>query len=593
LEEYNNLDSMPALHIPTKHREISHADDVDRRTGIIHSAVARVGEILSSEDPDRELNRLARACRPKPQNETRFRLWFFCYVAFGYNRWALLPPMIEWGKWKRTVPERQDTKFGRPSGHLGSQFGYGRRPDMLEKCILGFQKFAKRSDNMSEVWAITMLKIFGCRAQKPAEGNRFFVHPKGEPFPSFEQFRYHVYKTIGRPEVRKVLYGEQRTRSEDDAVFGSYAESLSNIGECAYFDSRVNAEHPKGYLIDTPLPKLHVVELVDGLTGRIEGIGFSLGGETAQAYKGALFSAAIPKPKFGEIIGLPISDDDWTGHGLPISLVRDRGPGAREAVKAAVAPWHITLEMPPSYTPQSDSPVESKHRRRKRRAGAPEHVVSNHTVIEIMKRETKRVIRQNNGDSALARASDVAVVKGGVKTPEDYWRYMNARHRTDLICDISFEDAVRAFLEPVRFVVNKGRLFFRQREYRSPALVTCGFSRRMRHMQGVEVEGFAFPMAMKIMWVVVGGILVEVHATGRHQGDETELWVPMDEFEAIAAVRSKASGAQQAQKPLEIAGAMQDFKEATGKDWHAGTKHFGRAKAKTKAARLEVALIKG
>lgn len=594
LENYKDLDSMPALNIPTKYREISHADHVDWRTGIIRSAVVQIGEILSTENPERELNRLARACRPKAQNETRFRIWFFCYVAFGYNRWALLPPMKDGGTWDRSAPNRQNTKFGRHAVHLGSQFGYGRRPDVLEKCIIGFRKFAKRSDNMAETWASTMLKTFGCLTQQSVDGKRFFVHPRGEPFPSYEQFRYHVYKTIGKAEVRKVLYGEQRTRSKDDAVVGSYAESLSNIGERAYFDSRVNAEHPRGYLIDAPLPKLHVVELVDGLTGRIEGVGFSLAGETAQAYKLALFCAAILKSKFGEIIGLPISeDDDWRGHGLPISLVSDRGPGAGDKVKAAVAPWHIPFEMSPSYTPQSDSPVESKHRKSKRRAGAPEYVVSKHTVIEMMKRETQRVIRQNKGDSALARASDVAVVKGGVKTPEDYWRYMDDRHRTDLISDISFEAAVRAFLEPVELVVEKGRLFFRQREYRSPALVACGFARRMRHMQGMKVKGFIYPMALKIMWVVVDGNLIEVHAQMRHQDDDTELWVCLDEFEAVAAIRSKASGARQAQKPLEIAGAFQDFKDATGKDWHAGTKRIGRAKAKTKAALVEVGLIKG
>src|SRR5437870_6804481 len=60
--------------------------------------------------------------------------------------WALLPPMSEWGMWDRSEPERQDKKFGRPAGHLGSQYGSGRRPDVLEKCIDGFRKFAKRSE---------------------------------------------------------------------------------------------------------------------------------------------------------------------------------------------------------------------------------------------------------------------------------------------------------------------------------------------------------------------------------------------------------------------------------------------------------------
>lgn len=593
LERHTNLDSLPELNTPTKRREISHADDVDRRAGILASAVVKLNEILGADKPEFELNRLARACLPERQNETRFRLWFFCYVAFGYHRWALLPPLSEWGTWDRSHPERQDKKFGRVAGHLGTQFGSGRKPEVLEKCIVGFRKFSRKSDNMAEVWASTMLEIFGCFCLKAGRGERVFIHPKGEPFPSFEQFRYHVYKTIGKSEVRKVLYGEQRTRGENDAVVGSYAESLTNIGESAHFDSRVNKEHPTGYLFDGPLPKLHVVELVEGLSGRIDGVGFSLGGETAQAYKSALFCAAIPKSKFGEIIGLHISDDDWYGHGLPISLTRDRGPGAADELAAAVAPWNIQLVMTPSYTPQSNSTVESKHRRTKRRAGAPEYVVSKHTVIQMMKRETVRAFNKNKTDSALARASDVAVVKGEVKTPEDYWRYMHERHRTDLISNISFEDAVRAFLEPIEFVVHKGRLFYRHREYRSPELTSSGFARAMRGMEGACVKGFCYPMVMRTTWVDIQGSVVEVHAQMSHQEDDTELWVCQIELDAIHAARSRASGARQAQKPIEIAGGLQDFKEATGNQWHAGTRRVGHAKAKTQKALLEVALTKG
>lgn len=593
LERHTNLDSLPELNTPTKHRETSHADDVDKRAGILNSAVANLNEILSAGNPEFELNRLARACLPEKQNETRFRLWFFCYVAFGYNRWALLSPMWDWGKWDRSSPEREDKKYGRTAGHLGTQFGSGRRPDVLEKCLVGFRKFARKSDNMNEVWASTMLEIFGCFSLKKDRGRRVFVHPKGEPFPSFEQFRYHVEKTVGKAEIRKVLYGEQRTRSEDDAVVGSYAESLTNIGESAHFDSRVNKEHPKGYLYDGPLPKLHVVELVEGLSGRIDGVGFSLGGETAQAYKLALFCAAIPKPKFGEIIGVPISDDDWYGHGLPVSLTRDRGPGAADDLAVAVAPWNIQLVMPPSYTPQSNSTAESKHRRTKRRTGAPEYVVSKHTVIQMMKRETLRAIRKNKTDSALVRASDVAVVRGEVKTSQDYWRYMHERHRTDLISNISFEAAVRAFLEPIEFVVSKGRLYYRHREYRSPELTACGFARAMRGMEGACVKGFCYPMVMRTTWVDIQGSIVEVYAQMSHQEDDSELWVCQNELEAIAETRSRASGALQAQKPNEIAGSFQDFKEVTGNHWHAGTRRVGHAKAKTQKALLEVALTKG
>lgn len=68
--------------------KLSHRDRIDAKLAHIQPMINRLSEVLASDRPEQMLNEQARICSPKV-NETRFRLWFFAYLAFGRNRLAL------------------------------------------------------------------------------------------------------------------------------------------------------------------------------------------------------------------------------------------------------------------------------------------------------------------------------------------------------------------------------------------------------------------------------------------------------------------------------------------------------------------------
>lgn len=61
---------------------------VNKRFATISDLVVRRDEILLCDDPDTLINAHAKSMRPV-QNTVRLRLWFYTYLIFGYNKWAL------------------------------------------------------------------------------------------------------------------------------------------------------------------------------------------------------------------------------------------------------------------------------------------------------------------------------------------------------------------------------------------------------------------------------------------------------------------------------------------------------------------------
>jgi hypothetical protein len=581
------FDTIESYNAPMKGRVRSPRDEVDHRVLAIQPAIEKIEDILQAEDPDFELNRIARACKPKV-NETRFRLWFYVYIAFGYRKWALLPPRSEWGKWDRLDEKYAKTKPGRPNEHLGKQFGFRTDTDMVDKILQGFRKFAGECDNLAATWAMTVRKIFGGKVKRETGKPPVVFHPQGKPLPSYNKFYYYCRTRIGQEQMRVVMYGETRIRNEETPNRGALMDDLANIGERAYFDSRQVYEYPKSYIGNLPLPPLHTVDEVDGASGQTSGLGCSLGSERSGAYRMSLFCAAIRKSTFGRIVGVPISDERWPGSGLPAALFSDRGAGASEDVRAPLRRWQITVEVGPSYDPKSDA-AESKHPRRKRQAGAPTYKNSGLTVIEMFKREVVRVMMKNDSDDALARASDRAVVEGNVKTPNELYKYLASNHRTSLI-QISFEDAVRAFLDKVDFEAKSGQLYLGHRQYSSEAVFTSGLAKKILHAKKTVIPGYVLRPFPRFAWIEFNGQLVEVEA--KRDGADSAHLASLPERDQIAAIRSKASGKRQAQQKVEVLAGQEEFHEETGKEWHSGKTKVGRSKAKTKESQDEARRIK-
>ena len=494
------------------------------------------------------------------------------------------------GKWDRLSEEYVDAELGRPAVHLGEQFKFRTTSDMIDKCVAGFRKYAPKCDNLTEAWAMTVRldfhattervngKYVAC-ARKNKDGSLPLRNEK--PIPSWDKFYYYIHARIGSEDVRRTLLGDTRHRNEERADRGSLTTDLANIGERAYFDSRKVPEYPKSYISNIPLPALHVVDLIDGASGVILAPGFSLGSEKGRAYRMSLFFAALNNKDLSRILGFPV---DLPGAGLPASLFSDRGPGASEEVRNSVDQWRIAVEMAPSFDPKSDAVAESKHPRSKKKQGVPTYKCSQHTVIALIKRDFCRIEHKNRSDDALGRASDRAVVEGGVKTPIELFDYLDRNHRTSMI-QISPDQAVRAFLPKVTFAVKKARVYLGHRQYSAEALFASDVSKIIAQTKGLDIRGYVIPELPRVAWLEIAGRLVEVESI--KDGADTAHLTSLPEREAIAKIRSTASGGRQAQQKVDVIAAQDTVREGTGHEWHAGTTKRGRINVKTPAARDE------
>jgi hypothetical protein len=598
--------------------------DAEDRVARVSVAISQARTILKSGNPDRELSRLARSTEPRT-NEQRFRLWFYLLVAYDFNFWAVMPCRLNYGKWDRTEPEYAQSILGADRIHHGGTPRCWSSKEMRAAIPESFKTRAKLGMTMTEVWAIAVRLDFGGRLQtvevklpngrvrrKPAA-----FHDQGKPLPSPDVYRHHTVKTLGIKFVRETLKGNLTVEMNDEPNVGSQSEHLQYIGQQANFDCRHVAERPRSYLRHdhtkaTHLPAMLIVDLVDGATGHIDGIGPGLASEDAEGYKLALFCSAIDKAVYGDIVGIPIAPEQWSSKGLHRDYFADRGPGNSAAVRESVAPWGINAEMARSYTPKDDAMAEAKHPRKKNVLGAPTVVLSDLTVQEILKREILRVDVKNNSDNALPRASDRAVVEGGANTPERLYTELKANYRDSLI-QIAFADAVRQFLRSVEFeVLDDGKMRYRGKVYRpmdasevkrlacnqrGEALVNqpveaSDLTRFVwKHRgEGLKVSGFLYWPATRYMWAVFKGQIIWLE---KQSVDDALVRNCSDhELEMIQKARSRASGERQQEKPAVVSHAQQIFQQETGKEWHAGKRVRAPAKV-SKEAMEEAQMIKG
>ena len=566
-------------------RRLSPQEEAERRQQFLTPALERIDKILLSDRPDYELNCIARACVP-PVNETRFRTWFYAYVAFGFRVWALLSPRTEWGKWDRLDDDHCKRSYGRTSTHLEGMFLGPTDGEMVRLMVDGFREYAKECDTLTDTWAMTVrLKFGGQVIQKPGE-RPVAYHPEKKALPGYDKFYYRIHKEVGSEEIAKVLKGAQRVEFEDTPIRGSVFADLANIGERANYDSTHVKEHPKRYVGAGHLPPLQTVYLSDGSDRQTKGVGFSLGGEDSTGYLMALFVAANKKSVIGRIFGVRIDDADWPGQGLPVHLVSDRGPAFTEPVRSKVSQWLIAVSAGRSYYSRDNAASEGKHPRRARKGGAPQHKLSDHTVIELIRRELHRAILKNKTDSVARVAEDRAVVEGNAVTPNDLYLYLLKRHRTSLI-QISFEESVRAFLPKVKFQVVKGLLYLKGREYSSSQLFSSGLAKQMHRASLKEVSGYVVPFVTKFAWLEFGGQLIEVES--KEHGDPA--LASLDELELIEAERKEATAGRRAKNRVKVLAAQSKFHEETGKEWHSNKTKSGQYK-KTKSGQDEVRRLK-
>lgn len=556
--------------------KMSHQERVENRYLHIAAAVRDLREILSADDPEREINRRARACTP-PQNESRFRLWLITYICFGYDIWVLLPSFHLSGKWDRF--DHPKTKFGAPSLAYGRGYGNGSSKEMAAQCVKSYLSRARPGKHMIDVYEEAMTRDFHCVPLKLPSGMKVYSHPTGAPFPTYWQFRYRVLKEIGMDDVQKTLYGAARHRNRIAPSKGRFSAEVSNLMERIEADGRYLIERPRGYVDGTTLSPICVVEGRDVLSGKKLGIGFAFGKERSTAYRMMFFCMTVPKDFFCRLFGVPFEKGEWVNEGIAAHFAIDRGPGARKDLIVDLEKRFPIRDIAPSWSGQSKATVESGHPKNVALEGEPAFVKSNLTPIELAKREIMRLIKFNNTANMEDRIDPDSELAFVPPTPIGLWNHYDKLFRNDAQ-PMRIDEAVRTFLTPTEFSVREDGVYLGARRYFSEELQSTGIL--AMGVSGASdarmINGYVLDMCLRHIWVEISGRLLLLDAKLRIRGDEDTLYMSLAELNQWSDQRRKIQSAFSVHQRAASSGYKERFQADTGKSWDGGKRIPGKPK---------------
>lgn len=569
--------------------KLSHAERMDRRVNVIEPLVRNAQQVLAAEDPDRLINDHARACVPK-QNETRARLDFYVYMLFARNCYALHYPFHKIGNWCRETHPSQ-VKRGRPS-RKGKGHGFNTSAAMIEKMIDCYRRESGPGVEMQTIYRTFVTKDLGCKAAPGRDGMLVFVHPKGEPFPTKETFRYHVNEQIGWKNVLRTLIGKVRMRSKVDVHRGSFSEAVSNVYERVERDAYNVAELPRGLIEGNTLKPVNVVRGRDVASGAVLGVGFAQGSETSEAYRAELFCRAICKVKFCSLFGIEITKEQWPSEGVSDFDVHDRGPGSTEQALAqdlAIRP--VFREMTQSYSGQSKATVESANPKTRTADDAPQYFASSLRTFEIVRREIYRALKDNDSINIGSRIEPEWT--GVVRKPSPNALYTELANRgRNSASLISFADAVRTYLTKLVAKVTRKGIMLHSQLFRSDELLSCGLLGRAHGPQEPDVEVYVLSACVRHIWVDYDGRLLELDIIVPVRVGNEVLYLSLDELrEREAFIKARDLDFKE-HRDATATMYERAFEEETGKPWRGGRHVAGRPKRGSKAAKQEEAEAK-
>ena len=550
-------------------KKSSYEQMVDHRFVAIANLVARRDEVLASDNPAALINAEAKAQQPQ-QNAGRLRLWFYTYVVFGQNKWALLPPLRRIGRWDREGPGRT-TKLGRPS-RRGKRNGYRCDADMQQTLLKGFLSHKSPAKTLNKIYKEVLTDNFGCVSVKRKDKVIEFRHPQGRPFPSFPQFRYWISKLISPKELAIATKGAHGARAKAGSE-GSFADSLINVNQRVEFDGYYISEKISGLMEGSAVDSFCVVRAVCALSGMVLGVGFSEGRENMEAYRMALYCMACDKVQFCEQYGVEISADDWPSIGLSGGMVLDRGPAAGYESDVEIH-WLKSVELTPIYSGQSKATVESSHPRDKKILGQPTHVHSKLDFVQMAKREIYRAIKNNQESTASRRMDDDMYLAGIKPTPHDIFNYWSMRGRDSSI-GMPFDKAVREFLSRRPAVVRKDGVYFYGRKYRSRALAETGVFDQIARNGVVKTSAYALTMCVRHIWIEFKGVLYELDFVRTARTSLGIIDISLRDLQEIDEMRRASDADLRDEQPAHEQ-YFDLFKENTGEDWDAGERRYGR-----------------
>lgn len=590
-EEGDNFDELEEYRPSSKKR--SYRAQTEERLIKIGPALDIQMEILAAEDP---LRLIVAVCRRAGVKENHYRLqnWYFAYVLHADNQWALKRPRGDTGKWSRRDDKHQEQKYGRHH-LLGKSYGWPLAR-IRKRCVASYLARCALNVPMKAIWRSALTKEFGCVVQEDEHKNPQIIHPENKAFPSYGQFRLAVIDELGLENVRKTLYGKAAVRAKATVNEGNYTEQYANILDAVQVDAYAVAERPRAMYSDEPMQALYVAEGVCMTTGAVVGVGFSLGGESGEAYRSLVFCMAAPKEYIAKIYGIPYEDLKWIMRGLSADLRSDRGPGGYTSIVDRLEQKFPFKTIIPSHSGQSNACVESNHPRDVHDQEPASYVLSELNVPQMIKREIYRAVSKNRSKNISPRLSEEAIHYFSdnklAATPHNYWCYLDGRMRT-AAWNVPLEAAVRALWTPTELPVDKDGVKFRHRHYTSTALRKSKLMKKLGTDDKVKVRAYIFSLVFSYVWIEVDGRLSELEATRRVRTDEVDLIVPISEFEDTAQRLAKLNSLTRESANAATADAEKRFEVSTGVAWSAGERRRGSPNKPRGTAAHEAKVAKG
>ncbi|WP_455925924.1 hypothetical protein [Pseudomonas putida] len=526
LEEYRGV-NVEILETQRRSSVNSYASMIDRRLETIKTLIDNAEAITTSPNPQKTMSRLMQQQNDK--NITRAKFWFYSYVLFGRNRYALMPRFNKTGKYDRSSIAMM-TKLGRKAISNEIPPGHSVHSWIIDAILEGYAKHAGPGINRIDIYILSVKSEFGCTSVL-IDGEPRMIQPQGLPFPSFRQFMYRVFLKYTKAELQRHRWGEQRFYDSKGTSRGKFTSGLRNLMERVEMDAYYCKDYPAPLLqtSDTSgatLRPLCVVRAVCALSGYVVGVGFCYEKEDLNGYLAALFCMAIGKDAFLELFGLHDPTHSWVSSGLSSDIVLDRGPAS--VTSFFKNQEHLaSRELATSGRGQGKATVESAHPRQTKKSGTPEFRISNYNVVEMAKREIVKAMKRNNTANVRSRMAYKLDWADVDPTPTGIWNAFNTNLRTNAM-PLNFDDAVRRYLPRISLTVHKGWCNFLGRLYDSADLRSTGIYESINKGRTTKCVGYALQMCVRYIWIEYKGKIYQISAQLPHIDNDEQLYISLE-----------------------------------------------------------------
>lgn len=569
----------------------SHQERIERTLAAYQPLLDNMAVIIRCPNPFKYLNEFARSSQPQ-LNGKRLRAEFFAYILYGRNSRIIGYQTQRIGRWPRQG--HAGKKPGVKAIGVGSLHGFKSTDEqLLEDIRQAWSRWGTYGSSIKSIYRHTCAQIWKTTTIKDERGVKRPTRPDGGPFLTYQQFRYQLLKLYGPMEIHERLSGHAFVREEMAPSMGKFTEAVCNVGERTEADGYWVDEVVMGPDGKNPLPSLVVVRIVCTVSGMFMGIGFSLGGETAAAYRMALLCMAIKKSAFGRLLGLDIDDASWPSVGLCDDVVTDRGAGGGKKGRAHLPEGNpIIHSLPPTGYGQGKAIIESSNPRKKQVRDRPAHAVTSFGLIDVIRREVQNTISLNDARDMSGRLTPAMLAYLDRTTPLDIFQKLSERGRNNLR-PIAFEDAVRSFMTPVELTAKPDGVYHRYQRYTSDKLRETGILQAVTTSgKELKLPGFMLDMSTRYCFLDWKGELIELAAVLALREDEQQLFISLHQLEEADRIIKKMKSDFRVHSDTVRVEGIQELSIKTGVAHEKIVTKKGAAKRRKKQGRSQAKLVK-